>query len=117
MNASTTSTSKAANKATVQELRNTVLTMDSVSQDGLSEISAIARLALAMLEQPDGYRHPELIAMALRSIYAKSDLTMDCINATAEFVGCNHIDESLRRRHAARTQAQQQDAGQNGGAA
>jgi hypothetical protein len=104
MSAATTPT---AAKADVKTLRNTVLTMDSVSQDGLSEISAIARMALAMLEQPDGYHHPELIAMALRSIYAKSDLTMDCINATAEFVGCNYIDESLRRRHAARTQAQQ----------
>lgn len=117
MTTTTTSASKAATKATVQELRNAVQTMDSLSQDGLAEISAIARLALAMMEQPDGYRHPELIAMALRNIWAKSDLVMDCINATAENVGCNYVDEALRRRYAARTQAQQQDAGQNGGAA
>jgi len=96
-----------AAKADVKTLRNTVQTMDSLSQDGFSEISAIARLALAMLEQPDGYRHPELIAMALRNIWAKSDLIADCIGCEAEAVGCNYVDEALQRRYAAREEAQQ----------
>ena len=109
MSAATTPT---AAKADVKTLRNTVQTMDSLSQDGFSEISAIAKLALAMLEQPDGYRHPELIAMALRNIWSKSDMIVNCINCEAEAVGCNYIDESLRRRYAARTQAQQPEAAQ-----
>lgn len=38
----------------IQGLRDAVNTMDSLSQNGFSEIAAIAKLALRSLESPDG---------------------------------------------------------------
>lgn len=86
----------------VQKLRDTVEFMDSLAQGGFSEISAIAKLALAQLEHPDGYRHPENIALALSAICGKADDIMNCINSEAEQVGCNYVDDALSRRQAAR---------------
>ena len=86
----------------IKTLRDTVEFMDSLAQDGFSEISAIAKLALAQLEHPDGYLHPEIIAQALRAIWGKADNIANCINSEAEQVGCNYVDPALTRRQAAR---------------
>lgn len=89
----------------VQELRNTVEFMDCLSQDGFSEISSIAQLALSILETPDGYRRLDNIANALRAIWVRADDTLNCINYEAEKLGCNYKNEARRRRSAALSQA------------
>lgn len=95
----------------IKKLRSTVESMDCLAQDGFSEISNIAKLALAQLETPDGYRHPEMIARTLRSIWSKADDIENCINSEAEQVGCNYVDDAENRRlEARRTHRQQQAA-------
>jgi len=81
----------------VQKLRNAVKFMDCLSQSGFSEISSIAKLALCSLETPDGYRHLNDIANALKTILDKADDTQNCINIEAEQVGCSYADESQHR--------------------
>ena len=82
----------------VQKLRNAVEFIDSLSQCGFSEISSIAKLALARLETPDGYRHLDDIANALNAIWCKAEDIQNCINSQAEEVGCNYVDDAQRRR-------------------
>ena len=82
----------------VDELRAPIDLMDNLSQDGLSEITAIAKLALLSLESPDSYRHLDNIAHALKAIWSKANDTQDSINGEAERVGCNHVDKAERRR-------------------
>lgn len=102
--------------AEIKTLRNTVEAMDSLAQDGFSEIGAIANLALAMMEQPDGYLHPEIIAQALRTILGKAQDIGNSINCEAGDVGCNYVDESKRRRYAARAKAREQEKTEGGAA-
>lgn len=103
--AKTTTQASASASAEIKNLRNAVQAMDGLAQDGFAEISAIAKLALAMLEHPDGYRHPERIAQALRTIWGKADDMENCISGEAERVGCNYVDESKMRRYAAQAEA------------
>ncbi|MCO6427121.1 hypothetical protein [Nitrosomonas communis] len=87
------------------KLRFTLFNIDALSQDGLSEISSISRLALASLETPEGYRHMDDIANALRAIWSKAEDIQGCINAQAEDVGCNYVDNAQSRRWAAERKA------------
>ena len=82
-------------------MRTTITSMDGLSQGGFSEIAAIAKLALKSLETPDGYRSMDSIASALESICGKAENTQNRINAAAEQVGCNHVNDAERRRWAA----------------
>lgn len=91
--------SKASAKTpSVKELQNACSFMDALSQSALSEIGAIAQLALVSLETPEGHGHVERLAFAFKAIWNRADDTMKCINAEAEQVGCNHVDEAERRR-------------------
>lgn len=92
----------------LRRLQTAVFDMDCLAQGGFSEISAIAKLALAALETPDGYRHPETIAHALRAIWGKADDTENHINGQAEEVGCNYRDPNADRRSAAQRSARQE---------
>lgn len=87
------------------QLQAAITDIDSMSQCGFSEISAIAKLALATLETPDGYRFHENIALALRAIWGKADDIENCINYRAEQVGCNYSDPARERRYAAAREA------------
>lgn len=93
-----TKTPKTTTAAEVEELRAAIDLMDNLSQEGLSEITAIAKLALLSLESPDSYRHLDNIAHALKAIWSKANDTQDSINGEAERVGCNHVDKAERRR-------------------
>ena len=84
-----------------QDLRDTILTIDCLSQGGFSEIASIARLALSRLETQDGYRHLDDIANALSAIWGRADDTKNCINSEAGEVGCAFVDEARNRRMAA----------------
>jgi hypothetical protein len=52
----------------IERLHGAIGSMDALSQEGFSEISAIAKIALVALEHPEGYRHPENVAQVLRTI-------------------------------------------------
>lgn len=95
----------------VQKLRNAVEFMDCLSQGGFSEIASIAKLALSSLETPDGYRHLDNIANALKAIWGKADNIQNCINSEAEQVGCNYTDDDQRRRWDALRQAREAGVG------
>lgn len=88
--------------ARVQDLRDVVTSMDSLSQGGFSEIAAIASLALMALETPDGWRSVDDIATILEAIRSKAKEVEHLINAEAEQVGCNYKNESEQRRWNAR---------------
>lgn len=96
------STETTTTAAKVDELRAAIDLLDNLSQEGLSEITAIAKLALLSLESPDSYRHLDNIAHALKAIWSKANDTQDSINGEAERVGCNHVDKAERRRWEAR---------------
>jgi hypothetical protein len=87
--------------AEIKTLRETVMTMDTLSQDGFSVIALIARLALSRMETPQGCSNQEYLAEALSAIRNKADDIMNCINGEAENVGCNYVDDAARRRYEA----------------
>lgn len=91
--------------AKAKDLRDTINWMDCLSQEGFTDIIAVAKLALAYMETPDGHHHWENIAYALRTIWGKAEDIQNCINGEAESVGCNYTDESSRRRWDAYNQA------------
>lgn len=82
----------------VQELRDAVLAMDALSQEGLSSISAIARLALKSLESPDAYCTSEDLAGALRAIWHMADDAKNNINCEADNVDCAYVSKAMLRR-------------------
>lgn len=89
----------------IEDLRSAVYEMDCLAQHVLSEISAIAKLALLSLETPYVYRNPEIIAQALYAILGSSEGIMNCINSEAENVGCNYTDPKAELRHVAKRAA------------
>lgn len=82
----------------ITRLKAAITDMDCLAQSGFSEISAIAKLALAALETPDGYTNLEIIAQALRAIWVKADDIENCVNFAAGQVGCNYKDQATERR-------------------
>jgi hypothetical protein len=80
----------------IKDLCNAVKNVDCFSQEACSGICAIAGLTLLALENPD--TGLETIAAALRDIVYKADVLMNDINAEAERVGCNFVDEKERAR-------------------
>lgn len=96
----------------VQELRRTVESMDSLSQEGFSEISFIAKIAISALKTPGGYQHMDDIANAFKAIWVRADDIRNCINCEAESVGCNYTNDDQRRRQDALHQIGEADMGQ-----
>lgn len=92
----------------INELRSAVNTMDYIAQKGLSEISAIAELALLALETTKPYRNPEIIAQALSAILTRSGDIENGINCEAESVGCNFKDSSSELRYVAKRGASEE---------
>lgn len=74
----------------INALHQTINTIDLFSQEGLSEVEAIAKLALAYMERPNASKNPENITQALKAIARRASGLMNDINAMAEDVGCNH---------------------------
>ncbi len=96
-------------RSEVETLRGAVNFMDALAQGGFSAISAVAQLALAQLETPDGYRHLDNLVYALCVIRDKADDIQNCINCEAEQVGCNYVDDAQRRRWAAQRAHREQE--------
>lgn len=101
----TTDTTESNN---TNDLRFAIQNMDCIAQKGLSEISAIAELALMALETTNPYRNPEIIAQALSAILTRSGDIENGINCEAESVGCNYTDSSSELRHAAKRAASEE---------
>ncbi|CBJ37102.1 conserved protein of unknown function [Ralstonia solanacearum CMR15] len=80
-----------------QKLRNTVEFIDSLAQEGLSEIAAISKLALLALETEKGNADVESLVIALRAIRSRAEQTWDSIGYEAETVGCNYGDKAMER--------------------
>jgi hypothetical protein len=94
----------------LHRLQAAVTDMDALAQHGFSEILAIAKLALAAMEAPDGYIQPETFAQALGAICGKATAIQNDINCQAEDVGCNYRNPNTSRRYAAeRVAGQPQD--------
>jgi hypothetical protein len=87
-----------------ETLQSAISDIDCLAQTGFSEISAIAKLALASMEVPDSYRNPETIAQALRIIVGKAGDSEASISREAEDVGCNYQNHSAFLRSAAHEQ-------------
>jgi hypothetical protein len=83
------------------KLRNAIEVMDALSQEGFSEIAAIANLALARMEMPGCYHSLGDIAYALLAIKQKAENIENYVNAEAEDVGCNYTNPFHKRRLAA----------------
>ena len=89
-----------------EKLKATIETMDALSQEGFSEISTLASVALKLMETPDAYLWPETIAQLLTTIGNKASIIEDHINSEAESVGCDYKDQSIERRYEARSAAE-----------
>lgn len=99
---------KASRSTDLNKLHIAIEEIDGLSQSGFSEIAAFARLALDSLERPDTYNRLDTIATALSAIWGKALDIENCINATAEQVGCHHVNDAQRRRWAAAAEARKQ---------
>lgn len=78
--------------------RDSIQMMDGLSQEGFSQIAAIARLALISLETPEGQGSMFEIAHALEAIRATANNIQDSITHWAEEVGCQVEDAAALRR-------------------
>ena len=91
---------------TLTQLRSAISDMDCMSQSGVSSIAAITKLAPAALENPMTCNDIDSIAAALESIRSTAMDVENCINATAEGVGCHYVDAAQRRRWEAKREAE-----------
>ncbi len=90
----------------ISSLRFAIRNMDLTSQSAFSEIASIAKLSLAWLEIPDGYRDLSVVADALNAIWYKAESAQESISVEAEAVSCEYIDQARIRRARAAEQAQ-----------
>lgn len=89
----------------LEKLQSTITTMDCFSQNGFSEISTLADMALDLMETEQAYLSPETIAQVLTTIRDKAKETENLINCEAEGVGCHYKDEAAERRYEAKRAA------------
>lgn len=87
-----------ADLAELKMLQHAVQEMDCLAYDGLSQISAVARLALAFMESPAAYSSPETIWYALENILAIASQARDSIGSDAHSVGFGYSDDGYERR-------------------
>ncbi len=88
----------------IEDLLDTIRTMDSLSQEGFSQIAAIASLALLAMKTA-APNDVENVAQALRAIRGKAQDIQNCINYEAEQVGGNYVDLERREKLLADVQA------------
>lgn len=91
----------------INELEDAVLNIQSLASDSLSQIEAIAKLALLAMQRPDAYWHPENIALAFEVIWGIAQMNQSCIESEADGVGCKYDDKASELRFAARLVAKE----------
>lgn len=72
--------------------------MDCLTYHALSEIAAIARLALSAMESPTSRPALETFAQAFITITRIADDTKDSTGRYAEDAGCEYSDDASMRR-------------------
>ena len=105
MNAAISASASSATQSIseTQRLRNTIKSMDCLSQEGFSSITAIAKLIITSLET-SAVIDRDTIAHAVHAILGKAQDIENCINYEAEKMECNYSSESdarLRDAHRA----------------
>ncbi len=108
--ASPAQTPTGSGEPTTTRLRAAVIDMESIATTALDEIHAIATLALAYLETPQGYKNPDAVAKALEVVVDRSSVSSDSIAHEAEQVGAHQENPSWLRRVAARLSVREQGA-------
>lgn len=88
----------AANNEAVAQLRIAVEEMDRCANNALSEIQAVATLALAAMETPVLCHDLDMIAHAFGIIKARANEAAKAIDESAEAVECNPVDAAMARR-------------------
>lgn len=83
---------------TPQKLSSALQEVDRFVQQGCAEVSALAQLALAWLENPDAYRQLELVARALETIRNSADSLAEYAGSEARAVNCGFEDAAEGRR-------------------
>lgn len=86
----------------IKGLKAVITQIDELSSNGLSEIAAVAKMALAWMEMPKGYSDTEVIAAALKCIWEKADTIENSISYEADQVGCAISHDQMRRRFEAK---------------
>ena len=82
----------------LRDLYGTIHDMDAMAQEGLSEIIAIAKLALAAMESPTNHPDMSSLARIFSGIWMKSEHLQSRIAGEARDVGCASEDEAALRR-------------------
>lgn len=95
-------------KPTIEQLQSTLQHIDILAAEQLSNIEAIAKLALLALESPDAYSDPELFAKAFKGIWHEASDLANSIGVEAERAQCAQRDSytdtaSPRRWNASKT--------------
>ena len=80
------------------DLYGTIHDMDALAQEGLAEIIAIAKLALAAMESPTNHPDMHTLARIFSGIWMKSEHLAGCIASEALGAGCASEDEAAQRR-------------------
>lgn len=100
----------------IKALEAAVNVMDCYSQNGFDSVEATLHLIKTALQSKETYS-PSGVCQILTAIdsalYVCTDMR-NCINGTAEDIGCNHSDEFQDKDHRAAIQALTEAA--NGGA-
>lgn len=89
---------KTSQSADIQKLEATITDMHALSEQGFNQIRGIALSALAYMQTPDGYRHPETIAQTLEAIWQIADNIRDCIGNHASEAGFAYTDTDNEQR-------------------
>ena len=82
----------------LRDLYGAIHDMDALAQEGLAEIIAIAKLALAAMESPTNHPDMSTLARIFSAIWLKSEHLQGCIAGEASGVGCASEDEAAQRR-------------------
>jgi hypothetical protein len=83
-------------KATeLNTLRQTIRQMDALSQEGFTDVAAIAKLIKAALKAANFSDPQNMIIPALGQIVDRAGDAENCINSEAEEVGCNFFSPEL----------------------
>lgn len=91
--------------ARVSDLEGTVVDMQNLADEALSQVDGVAHLALMAMETPDAYRFPESFAAAWRAVRFVSQINRSCLDGQAEAAGCEIRETAADRRMAARLAA------------
>ncbi len=87
------STTIASLKKRVQRLESSVTDIDAISQEGLTEITALCRMTQFVLEMTgDKKGIVKDLYQVLNIIKTKAGELENCINSQAELLGCNWIE-------------------------